>query len=293
MTGYGEATCKVTGININVRIRSVNHRFFNIQLRLPETLESTESKIDQLIRKHIRRGSISLSLKANMIASEPSFTFNTALVRKYACKLKSLQKTVGSKDELPISVLLELPGVMEPVNSETRLTQRYQPVIMKTIKSALTNLTKMREREGKRLGEMLQSVIRKMSQLTGRIESRVPVVSTHYQTALSKRMNAILKKQKVSLTNNLNQHLAEEIGIFAQRADITEEVQRLKSHLKESTRTMAQETEIGKRLDFLSQEMLREVNTIGSKANDTKIAYWAVALKSEIEKLKEQVQNIE
>jgi len=293
MTGYGEATSQIKGMQIKATVRSVNHRFLNLQMNLLEALAAREDEIEQLIRKYIKRGSVNLSLKADALPTTPGFNFNLGLLKKYTHKLKSVQRSLQIRDNLDLTTLMNLPGVMEPINSMGQFTRSHLTKITEVIRKALSHLVQMRCREGKRLQVKLQRIIQKMFSLTKNIKRRIPVMRNKHENSLRTRIKEVLRKQGLEPTTELNQRLAEEVALFAQRVDITEELHRLDSHLNEFTRAMDNDADVGKKLEFLTQEMLREINTTGSKANDIQIAHLVVSLKSEVEKLKEQGQNIE
>lgn len=295
MTGYGVASGRVKKLNIKVQIRSVNHRFFNLQLNLPETLSEYEDEIKQLVQAHIRRGSVNLSLKIDEPSSQPILDFNIKLLKKYLQKLKTVFRVVNFNYELDLDLatLINLPGVMEPSDTHRKFSKEAVSRIKEIIRKALFKLIQMRQREGNHLKQKLKQLIYQMQILIEKIKNHYPKMLANYQAKLRTRIKELVMKQELSLSDNLEQKIAEEVVVVTQRSDITEELHRLDSHLKEFIRSMEQDQEVGKKLDFLTQECLREINAISSKANDAQIARWVVGLKLNVEKLKEQVQNIE
>ena len=291
MTGYGEASYEKENLLVRVECRSVNHRFFSLKLNLPETLTSYESEIESLVQKFIHRGTINLNVKLTALPEQGMYQFNATLIRHYYRRLKGLQKSLGIKEGIILDTLLTLPGVLEPDAQPDWHTQKIWLKVKGAIQLALRRLQWMREREGKRLHTGLKKTLHKMQSLISQIESYAPVVIDHYEQNLRQRVARLLNLKKNDLKDN--QSLATEIMLFAQRCQITEEIQRLLSHLNEFTRTMNDQNAVGKKLDFITQEMLRETNTIASKANNARIAHWAIELKTETEKIKEQIQNIE
>ncbi|MFH1226969.1 MAG: YicC/YloC family endoribonuclease [Planctomycetota bacterium] len=290
MTGYGEAVAKLKGGNsIRVEIRSVNHRFFNLKTNLPASLNVYESDIEELIKKYIRRGSVNLVIREGR-QEKPELNIQTGVLKNYHRQLKRLQKELGLAGGISIDTLISLPGVLEVADRDGVSGKRRWLSAERVIKSALQDMVAMRQRESRRLAKGLLAIIRKMLVLVGKIESLAPQVRTHYEQSLKERLAHILSSVDHS---NISQGLANEVMLFAQRSDITEEIERLKSHIAEFERTMKLSSEAGKKLDFLAQEMLREVTTIGAKANNSKITYNVITLKGNVEKLKEQVQNIE
>jgi uncharacterized protein (TIGR00255 family) len=299
MTGYGEASTKLNGAVINIQARSVNHRFFSIQINMSESLSEWTSRAEEITRKHIVRGSVNLSLKIDSDYKRKPVTLNMELVKSYYNQLKAIQKKLKLRDDISLNTILALSPLDTQNHKELVSSQSDWMVIEKAILKTLGSLVQMREREGARLKKELEAIVKKMQSVNDKIKKRVPEVIKHFHDVFSKRANDLLEKNKLNLGKNgtepdsLTKRIAEEVAIFAQRADITEEIQRLNSHFNEFLRSMNQPGIFGKKLDFLTQEMLREVNTIGSKANDTEISYHTINLKTDIEKLKEQVQNIE
>lgn len=301
MTGYGEASTKLNGAVINIQTRSVNHRFFSIQINMPESLSEWTSRTEEITRKYVVRGSINLSLKVDSDYKRKPVTLNMELVKSYYSQLKAVQKKLHLRDDISLNTILALSPLDTQNHKELVSSQSDWMVIEKAIIKSLASLVQMREREGARLKKELEAIVKKMQAVNDKIKKRVPEVIKHFHDIFSKRAADLMEKNKLSLNKcaagaeqeSLTRRIAEEVAIFTQRADITEEIQRLNSHFNEFLRTMTQPGIFGKKLDFLTQEMLREVNTIGSKANDTEISYHTITLKTDIEKLKEQVQNIE
>ena len=205
------------------------------------------------------------------------------------------------KDDISLNTILALSPLNTREYDQLVSSQSDWAIIEKAILKALDSLVKMREREGARLKKELEAIVKKMQLINDKIKKRVPEVIKHFHDIFSKRTADLMEKTNLAVnkggdksdSDSLNKRIAEEVAIFAQRSDISEEIQRLNSHFNEFLRTMNQSGIFGKKLDFLTQEMLREVNTIASKANDTEISYHTINLKTDIEKLKEQVQNIE
>lgn len=305
MTGYGESGDSYSNkFKVRVEIRSVNNRFLNIKMNLPESMGGYEDDIEKLIRQYIHRGAINFFLKLSS-DNYRKLIINRSMLKDYYKELKNIQLMLGLKEAISLEGIINLPGVLEPSVKCDFISNKEWSCISTVIKQALANLARMRNREGNRLKKALEKSINRMAVLLKQIKSRMPQVLTRQENVLKERVRHILddsfrgpdnfsnavnqKKQPV----NLEQNIAMEIALFAQRADINEEIQRLKSHFDEFSATLNQKGETGKKLDFICQEMLREINTIGSKSIDTSITYGVISLKSELEKIKEQIQNIE
>ncbi|MEW6027212.1 MAG: DUF1732 domain-containing protein [Planctomycetota bacterium] len=310
MTGYGEARGRLAPnrLNIRVEVRSVNNRFLNLKMNLPELLSGYESNIEEAVRQYVKRGAINLFIK---IFSDrvPKLVINRSIIRHYHQDLKTLQKTLGLKEEIPLNTLINLPGVLEPVVKTDYISNSEWLYIVKVIKQALGNLVKMRQREGDRLAKTLRKDLNRMNDSLNSIEKFVPSIRAEYEASFKKRLQEVMDKYTLNTGSNhddaskpkgrnngintLERNIAVEVALFAQKSDINEEIKRLSSHIDEFSATLKQNNEVGKKLDFITQEMLREINTIGSKSANTTVTYAVISLKSELEKIKEQVQNIE
>ena len=291
MTGYGEAQARWRNGNIKVTVRSVNHKFFSLKLNLPDILNDYESEIEQGIRRYINRGVVHMSIRVDAPNVIKPFRLNTRVLDNYYRELKKLQRVWRNNEPIRLEMLLNLPHVIEPQAAEITVQPQLWKEVQKVIRKALLNLRAMRQREAQRLKLSLDKGLRCMAQLVKKIAQRTPRVMEQYQKQLEKRINQLVGKTPINL-NNQPALITELVGL-AQRCAINEELTRLESHLNEFRNSLNRPEEIGKRLDFIAQEMLRETNTLGAKANDTQVIHWAIDLKNEIDKLKEQVQNIE
>ena len=324
MTGYGEARGQLAaqGLNIRAEVRSVNNRYLNLKMNLPDLLSGYEGDIEDVVRQYLKRGAINIFIKI-FSGRAVRLIVNRPLLKSNYQELKTLQKALGLEETVPFNTLINLPGVLEPVMKTDYISSKEWAYIVKIIRQALGNLVNMRQREGHRLAKTLQKNLKRMIEFLDKIEKRVPSIRAEYEASFRKRLQDVLDKYALNKDfpagapartdgrsggadnnmskgrdrkgelNSLERSLAMEVALFAQKADINEEIKRLSSHIEEFTATLKQNNEVGKKLDFITQEMLREINTIGSKSSDTSVTYAAIALKSELEKIKEQVQNIE
>ncbi|MEK7449398.1 MAG: YicC/YloC family endoribonuclease [Planctomycetota bacterium] len=293
MTGYGSADLKRKNLLIKTEIRTVNHRFLNLKINIPESLIPFERFIEKEVQQAINRGTVNLTVRIEQADSGQGFKFNHRLLRHYYQKLQNLKRSLNISEDISLSTLLNLPGVLEASEKKEGTVFFLWSAAQKTIRAALADLLLMREREGRRLKKEMEKIIKQMSFLLKKTSSRQPEVVKNYARALEKRVRELMEKSRVNADQGLESDLAREIAFFAQRSDITEEIHRLKSHLNEFQHSLETSSPVGKKLDFLTQEILREVNTIASKSNDTRISLQAVELKNSVEKIKEQVQNIE
>lgn len=298
MTGYGEATARLKKLQIRTLVRSVNHRFFNCQINLPEDLSDYASDIESLAKKYITRGSVNISLKIEPNQSDSQPSLNLPSLRSYYRQLQTIQKSLKLEDKISINTLA---GMMEKFHDQPGHLFRLSDwsAIEKVIIKALKKLTLMRKREGERLKKWFSKIIRQMTRMNHQVRSFSSGSVARYRELLTQRVQQMLNNKvktpvkQLSDDETLKTRIAQEVTLLAQRADISEEINRLDSHLTEFRRTINQPGPIGKKLDFIAQEMLREVNTIASKTNDTRITYHTVNLKVAVESIKEQVQNIE
>jgi len=290
MTGFGKAAATESGCSVTVEIRSVNHRYFSLKCRLPPALSSIESKLSGIVRKEIDRGSVELFVKLAMERPAVSWEINEKLLRSYSKAAAGISKIKGVRGgDMPVEALLALPGVVES-REETEPPASVVRAASRTLQEALARLNRMRETEGKRLESFIMKQRRKVEKEIGKISRRTPAVVKEHAERLRKRVDGLLNGQSLDPSDPA---LQREVAFLADRCDITEEIDRLKSHLSHFDEMMAKKDAKGRSLDFIIQEMGREINTIGAKASDAAISQSVVTVKAELEKIREQVQNIE
>lgn len=285
MTGQGVATVSDENATLTIEIRAVNNRHLKINLRAPDSLIAHESSIEKQIRSEVGRGTINVNIKVMKHSRQDDFTIDTELLQAYQAQLRSLSQTSPSLDSL-----LGLPGVV--INNVTSKSSVASVLSLSTdaLQQALGHFNKMRATEGDAIEAVFNQQLDSLKTIVEQINDRAPVVVTNYQERLTDKINRLLETHDVTLNEG---DLAREIGLYADRCDITEEVVRLNSHLDQFRNVMQSAISQGRKLDFISQELFREINTIGSKANDTLIANSVVEAKTIIERIREQVQNIE
>lgn len=285
MTGQGVATVSDENATLTIEIRAVNNRHLKINLRAPDSLIAHESSIEKQIRSVVGRGTINVNIKVMKHSRQDDFTIDTELLQAYQAQLRSLSQTSPSLESL-----LGLPGVViNNVTSESSVAS-VLTLSNDALQQALGQFNAMRETEGNAIEAVFNQQLDSLKMIVEQIKDRSPVVVTNYQERLTDKINKLLETHDVTLNEG---DLAREIGLHADRCDITEEVVRLNSHLEQFRNVMQSATSQGRKLDFITQELFREVNTIGSKANDTTIANSVVEAKTIIERIREQVQNIE
>ncbi len=288
MTGYGEASRGTPFGKIRVQIRSLNHRFLDLVLRLPPGFMALEPRFREVIKGCIRRGRVDLYLKIerNEGASPLRARVDWGLARSYLEGMRELKERFDLKGEVDLPLLLSFREVLSPEEEELGEEELWRE-ILPVLEEALRRLDESRRREGEALREDFLERLKAIGGHLQRIEERAPLVVEEYRRRLS-------SKAKELLDGELDEgRLAQEVALFASRADITEEVVRIRSHLEQFRERLGEGGPVGKALDFLIQEMVREANTIASKSSDLPITRHVLAIKEEVEKLREQVQNIE
>ncbi|MBQ9252666.1 MAG: YicC family protein [Clostridia bacterium] len=287
MTGCGSGRASREGWEVTADLKTVNHRFLDISLRLPRNLNFLEQVTRKKLSSGIKRGHVDVFLNVrNTEEGAQEVQMDLHLARGYMQAAKQIGEALESSQRLELRDLMALEGVV--TLTEREMDQDIvQSLCGEALEEAIVQLTAMRAREGEHLREDLRVHLAAAAELRERILERAPLVVSEYKTKLEARL-AQLGANGVD-----PQRLAQEVALMADRCAIDEELSRLESHLRQMNQYLGAEGEIGKKMDFLIQEMNREVNTIGSKAQDAEIAQRVVDLKSEIEKLREQIQNVE
>ena len=290
MTGFGESQKSQDGIRVHVEIKTVNNRFFKLSLHISEGYSLLESQIDSLLRQSIKRGTVQLNVNVVKEFSSDSISFNAAAMDAYWAELSAWAKKAGVSAIQPES-LLTLPGVIENANSnkESSLEDDWK-IIVSAISEAAEKLSAMRLREGEAMKRDLSANISEIRSYLEEIRTLAPNVPKNYASKLTERLNAILSEQGVEIDPK---DIVREVAIFTDKCDISEEIVRLSCHLDQFDSLLESNNAEGRKLDFLTQEMNRETNTIGSKANDLEIARRVIDIKAIIEKIREMVQNVE
>lgn len=289
MTGFGDATGELNGTHYAVEIRSLNNRFFKAIIKLPDHVSGLEPELETMLREGLGRGSITYILKMRSESAEAAYHVNTAALRFYLQQLKGIRE-LESQVEIDLASLLQLPGVCQEPRDDTDEIAKHGDKVRQLTRQAIEKLHQMRRREGEALFADLMKHAQMISRDLAEIERRAPFVIEDYHKRLLQRVNQLMSKAELQVSQA---DLLKEVAVFAERADISEEIQRLTSHLDAFEQACRTGEHAGRKLDFITQEMLREANTIASKANDATIARHIVDIKGSIDRLKEQVQNVE
>ena len=286
MTGFGRCKMSVNEYDINIDIRSVNHRYLDLNLKLPKYYAFLEEKIREKISKTISRGKIEVSIYIKLANSdEKQIVLNEPLCDNYISVLNSLKEKLGTEDKIDIRLMSRFNDIFELEYKEAD-EEEVSKNVLSVLDKCLDDFILMREREGARIAADLSERLLKVETLGKQVEERAPLIVSEYREKLLTRLKEVL-------TNIDEQRLLQEAAIYADKITTAEETVRLSSHIKEFRSLIENGGAIGKKLDFIVQEMNREVNTIGSKCNDFDTSKIVVELKSEIENIREQIQNIE
>ncbi len=289
MTGYGKAEYKQNGVIVSVELRTVNNRFLDLNAKYPRSFIALDDVIRKTVQKNVKRGKLDLFLNyKNEVESETQVEVDLALAKSYYDASKALSEEFSDlKNDFTLNTLLKSPDVVKQAPSEVKL-EEISSILESVIDDACKNLNAMREFEGQKLKDDMLNRINVVESLVNKIKERAPLIKNEYAIKLKERVNEILNNVQVDETR-----LLQEVALFADKSNIDEELTRLFSHISQFRKICEDGQEAGKRLDFLIQEFNREANTVCSKSNDIVVTDTALALKCEIEKLREQIQNVE
>jgi len=288
MTGYGRGTASLDGRELTIELKSVNNRFLDIGMKLPRQLSFLEDTLRKLLNDGLNRGHVDVFVNyRNLRSDAKTVRVDEALLKAYLTSARESAKALDLVDDLTLSRALTLPDVTTilPADEDQQALLELGRSVMT---EAITNLKDMRRKEGERLKLDLSARMDTMTGYAQSIEHRAPAVVEEYRTKLTARIEELLGETEVDRAR-----LATEVAIFADRAAIDEEIVRLNTHLIHFRELLEADEPVGRKMDFLVQEMNRECNTIGSKANDAELTSIVLLCKAEIEKLREQIQNIE
>jgi uncharacterized protein (TIGR00255 family) len=288
MTGYGRGEAREEGREFLVEIKTVNHRYSDIFIKIPRQIAFLEEKVRDLIGKSLSRGKIDVYITYENFREESNLVLiNESLAKTYIKALERLRDSFNLSDDISVSLIAKFPDVLKVEQVEEDEYKIWE-LLKSAIDKALESVIAMRENEGEKLKTDLLERLSNIERTIKAIFVRAPDVVTEYKQKLEKRIKELLEQQTID-----ESRIAAEVALFADRCSIDEEIVRLRSHTSQLAKMCDESLPVGRKLDFLIQEMNREVNTIGSKANDLIITKSVVELKSEIEKMREQIQNIE
>lgn len=288
MTGFGRSKSEDGGRRLTVEIKSVNHRFLDINIRMPRTLLFAEDNIRGLIKKKLSRGRVDIFINyTEVLGEDKKAVVDIGLFRSYIKAAREAAALAGVNDDLALSHIIKIPDIIS-VEEEPADEYLLKDILSQAVNGAVDALIDMRSREGAELKKSIEECIETLSGVCEKIEERNIRIAGEYADKLKKRVNELLLGFDID-----EARFATEVALMADRADITEETVRLRAHIGQIEQTLQGGGAAGRKLDFLVQELNREINTIGSKSYDTGISGLVVEAKSLIEKIREQIQNIE
>ena len=288
MTGFGRATVASDGREITIELNSVNHRYLDLAFRMPRHIGFIEDVLRQLLTGQLSRGHVDIFVNyRNTRTDARAVVIDEALMGAYLSAARKAAAQYELRDDITLSAAMRFPDVTDVIEAEED-RDAVAALAREAALRAVTAMKRMRAGEGERLCNDLLNRVTTVESIAGKIDVRAPFVVEEYRTKLSERIESMLGGVEVDRTR-----LATEVALFADKASINEELVRLASHITEMRKVLGADEAAGRRLDFIVQEMNREFNTIGSKANDAEITSLVIAGKGEIEKIREQVQNIE
>jgi uncharacterized protein (TIGR00255 family) len=290
MTGFGDARHERENHSLSAEVRTINNRHLKLNLRSTEGYAALDSRIEAVVRQFVRRGTVNVNIRIRHLSAAEDYRVNLDVLGNYIDQLQKLAAQRHFNEELRIEPLASLPGVIEELSVEAHDPDDVWPLLEPTLREALESMTAMRLAEGEALAADLASQCETVETSLKNIAARAPQIVEAYRQRLQDRVSEALAKFNVSIEPI---DLVREICVFADRSDISEEIVRLRSHLAQFTQALQSAESAGRKLEFICQEMGRETNTIGSKANDAEISHEVVAIKTALERIREQIQNVE
>jgi len=288
MTGFGKAMSDINGDIIVVELCSVNHRFFDCSLRLPNGWNALEPAIKQAMKKHVARGKVNGTITRRRTRTHKrTIQFDQAVAQQYLDASESLRAMLGAEEKLSLNVLAQLEGVFCEEDEEEDIAE-VEGTLIRTVLAAVEHLNKMRSSEGTELAKDVRQRVDLLRDALALIEERLPELNGLYETRLRERIAEMAADSGIT-----EERIAIEVAMLADKGDVTEEIVRLKTHFNHVEEVLAANEPIGRRLDFLAQEIQREINTLGVKTRDADVARHVLEMKSQLERIREQVQNIE
>jgi uncharacterized protein (TIGR00255 family) len=290
MTGYGEAHHQSETLSLSIELRTLNNRYLKVSVRAPEPYNLLEPEFEKVVRRTVRRGTVQVMLHCRRQHSPQDFQVNATALRSYLGQLKGLAQEFGTEPGALLGALLALPGVVpEPGNATFDANEEW-PILERVLEEALGRLHTMRQEEGRAMAAEFLQYREQIAGELAQIRERAPGVVAAFRDRLHERVRNLLGELDIEIDRS---ELIKEVSVFAERSDIAEEAVRLASHLEQFRDIMNEPESPGRKLEFLTQEMFREANTIGAKASDVEIARRVVEIKGALEKIRELVQNVE
>lgn len=288
MTGFGRCEVQKDSRKFTVELKSVNHRYLDVNIRMPKKLNFFETAIRNLLKSYANRGKVDIFITyEDLSQAQVAVKYNAVLAGEYLKYLKQMEEEFGLENDIRVSTLSRYPEVFT-MEEQSEDEEKLWNGLKEALEGAFGQFVRTRQTEGENLKRDILAKLDRLSKLTAYIEERSPQIVSEYRAKLEEKMKELLADTQIE-----ESRIAAEVILFADKICTDEEVVRLKSHISHMRNTLDEKDEIGRKLDFIAQEMNREANTILSKANDIEVSDYAISLKTEIEKIREQIQNIE
>ena len=290
MTGYGEASTETPEFVLGVEVKTVNNRFLKLSSKIPEEVAYLQARLEEVIRRRLVRGSVFFVIRFEPLHPEDLYEIDEPLVEKYFRTLAKLSEKLGAAQEIRLAELCQLPGAVRTEEALVLGRDKVEPVAYETLDAALDRVVAMRECERGNLREELESRAKRLMELLAEVRATAPKAVEEHFERLDQKIRRLLGDQQAALTA---EDVLKEAAILAERSDISEEIARMDSHLQQFGATLNSGGPVGRKLEFIVQEMFRESNTMGAKAPNSGLNQSVVEMKAEVDRLKEQVLNIE
>ncbi len=290
MTGYGEAQGEIDGVTYAVTVKAVNNRYLKVVVKLPDPAAFLEEEVERLLRRDLARGMVNFTIRLKDVSGGSLFDIDESMLQNIINRLESIKLSGKLAGSIDMAGLLNLPGVIRPAEPDEQTAERMRAKILQISEEAIERLKEMRAAEGAALEADLKEHCSHIEQGVEHIRALCGTVVQEYARKLKRRVDDLLANAELKLDEDV---LAREVAVYADRSDISEELARLESHLQQFAQACEGDGQAGRLLDFISQEMLREANTIASKSSDTEITRCVVDMKCRVDRIKEQVQNVE
>lgn len=292
MTGFGEASAQVDGVHYFLEIRALNSKYLKAVIRLPDEFQGLEAEIEGELRRLVTRGTVTVSASCTDAGETAAHDINHRALERYIEQIRKAPMVAEGLVTLDVASLLSLPGVLQPPANEEARLDNARKVFLDLLARACRNMTTMRQTEGRSLSEELSRQRDLMADRLTVIAARAPAVAEEYARRLKQRIEQMLQQAELKVEPV---EMIKEIAVYAERTDINEEISRLKGHIEQYSELISTEDPkpVGRTLDFLTQEMLREANTIASKSPDSQVSRAIIEVKGAIDRIKELVQNVE
>jgi len=288
MTGFGNASFDSDKVHVSSEIKSVNNRYLKLSVRMPDSVARFEAEIEKLIRSRVARGTIQVSIRVRFHGGQSEFKIDQDLLKSYQQQLSEIAAVDGNRANL--GHLLQLPGVVTQTELPDELVNSLWPAVEKCLSEALDHFDDFRQREGESMRQDMERQCEVIETEVKKVAELAPQVVTEYRDKIMERVRRMIGDSSISVSEN---DVIREVALFSDRCDINEEITRLRSHTEQFLRLLNGNTSQGRKLEFIGQEMFREINTTGSKANNVTIALSVVEMKAAIERMREVLQNVE